>query len=328
MVAAEPPGQGESKERKMKRIGILSMTGLMALSCLMTSCNEDMENPKLPTTSGTQLQVAPYISTSLSTRAEKNNWAQKDSIGVFVCTSDGKIDSPYLGKDSYSNVLYSYENSLWNSSKEVNLGTEKASVFAYYPYTAGADPKALDISLEDQTDYLYGKADTLVNYLQKTATIKMKHAMTQFVLQLTLGKYDGEGIVSQIKLVNQNSAKHIVDGGKMNIENGEISGGTAEDRIIWNDSTELKGSKLNLATILVPTGETLTAGDIRLEITIDGKVFYYDFKAGTDWKAGYKNIYRSAINSNELIIDPENGIVIEPWVDKSDNPDVELIPVS
>lgn len=312
----------------MKRIGILSMMGLLAAGCLMTSCNEDMEQPRISVPSGTQLHIAPIISNNISTRAEKNTWAEKDSIGIFVCSSDGKVDSPYLGKESYSNILYSYENSLWNSSKEVNLGTEMASVYAYYPYSADADPKAIEISLDNQTDYLYGKADTLVNYLQKTATIRMKHAMTQFVLQLTLGKYDGEGIVSQIKLVNQNNKEHIVDGGKLDIGSGEITGGSAADRIIWNDSTELKGSKLNLASILVPTGETDAEGDIRLEITIDGKVFYYDFKEGTDWKAGYKNIYRSAINSNELIIDPENGIIIEPWVDKSDNPDIELIPVS
>lgn len=295
----------------------------------LSSCDQDMESQQPQQAKQAQLRIDPTISSRIETRAEKNVWARGDALGIFLCTQDGKIDSPYLGKDSYSNVLYTYSGSLWDASRETNLGVDAASVYAYYPYISNADPTAIPIELEGQTDYLYGKGDTLVNYLQKVATIRMKHAMTQFSLQLTLGEYDGDGYVSSIKIKNAGTGKHLVDGGTMNIQSGQIQGGEPKDLTVWTgDSVSVKGNKLTLSYILVPTGSTESEGDIRLEITIDGKVFYYDFKAGTDWKAGYRNIYRSTINSNALVIDPINGIIIEPWKDNSENTQVELVPVS
>lgn len=295
----------------------------------ITSCNQDLESPQPTDGRHAHLRIEPTISGRIDTRAEKNAWARGDVLGIFICTQDDKIDSPYLGKDSYSNVEYTYSGSLWDATRETNLGVDAGNVYAYYPYVSDADPTAIPVKVEGQTDYLYGKADTLVNYQQKVATIRMKHAMTQFSLQLTLGEYEGDGYVSSIKIRNSASAGHLVSSGTLNIQSGKIQGGEPTDLTVWTaDSVSVKGNKLTVSQILVPTGSTQNEGDIRLEVTIDGKVFYYDFKAGTDWKAGYRNIYRSSINSNALVIDPENGIIIEPWKDNSENAQVELIPVS
>ena len=314
----------------MKKILFAS---LVAAGAAFAACSSDGPLPEPGDTPVIQgptrsMTVEAYLENfdSNMTRAQAGpiaDWASGDEIGLFL--SSGELGNPYLGKADYSNVKVTFSNQGWQMD-EVLLGEPEANVFAYYPWKNDVDPTALDVKL-DQTDYLYGQSDAPVSYTSRNAKIAMHHALTQFVVYFTRGSYKKPGVITNVQVKNMHSAENIVNGGKLNLATGKVTGGevTAVELFSGSETLPDKSSNVNFCKLLVPFGALAAAGDVRLQLTIDGVDFYFDFAKNTEWKAGYRNVYRATINSNSLEIGKDD-ITIEPWVDEEDK-DAEFKPL-
>lgn len=302
----------------MKKL-FLSAVCLVTLAC---SCTENEGLNSSP--SERALTINAQIGNSVS-RAEKLAWETGDKVGIYVC--EGTIDKPYNSSAEYSNALFTYTGTKFES-ETLLLDEREGAVWGYYPYIENlSDPQVLPIDITTQTDHLWGEADTKVSVVSRNANINMNHALSQVIFKIKkTDKYEDLGVLSAVTLKNMGSATPIQKQGTLNITNGNITT-TQAGTIDFGANVTLTSEYVSLSSIVIPVSAT-TGKDMRVEFTIDGRGFYYDFPAGTAWKAGYRNIYTIALDNNSLIIggDDGSGVIIEPWVDTPDE-NISLVPI-
>ena len=75
----------------------------------------------------------------------------------------------------------------WSQAKPVYLLSDKATIWAYYPYNqAVADGTKVPVPINAGTsvDYMWGKSTNQVSVIETDAVIPMKHALSQLVIRL------------------------------------------------------------------------------------------------------------------------------------------------
>lgn len=305
---------------------------ILVFAVLLASCNN---NDVIEKASGdVEMAINAYISKSPTTRVnEKADWQENDVLGVFLC--NGTIEQPYLGNtERYVNVPFRH-NGKGFVAGNIYLDENLAEVYAYFPYSAVSTAgTAIPVESNTQTDYLYGHAETPASISQKNVNIEMKHALSQVVFRIRKSeKYDeGSGTLSSLKIENNDSQNVFKTAGTLDLSSGVISG-TSNMGVL----TLMPGNNLLLTTeyqsvssICLPVGPT-TGKNIRAVFSIDDRQFRFEFPAGTNWSAGYRNIYTLTVENSGLIIGggengTDEGITIEPWGDGASN-DISLVPI-
>lgn len=303
-----------------------------AVAVSMASCNDGTEALK---TSSNELSINAYIGQA-HTRAEKTDWAENDALGVFVC--DGTIDKPYLGNtERYFNVNFRH-NGKGFFAQNVYLDENLAEVYAYYPYSAiSTDGQAIPVESNTQTDYLYGQSETPASITHKAVNIEMKHALSQVVFRIRKAEAynEGPGILSSLKIENNDTGNVFKTTGTLNLSTGNITG-TSTDGILTlmpGEQLILTGEYQSIASICLPVSAT-TGKNIRAVFTIDERQFRYEFPANTVWNAGFRNIYTLTVTNSSIDIGgdgsgdggSDDGITIEPWGSNTDS-DISLVPI-
>ncbi|MBW9280289.1 fimbrillin family protein [Bacteroides fragilis] len=311
------------------------LSAVMAAGLLASCSNsEEVFNEKVTDGehSGAQLNIVPTVSAeSAETRAgfdPKTDWAVGDAMGLFMYKASGWGDA-YPRYDAQNNKSTRQANS-WSQASPVYLLVDKATIWAYYPYNqAVADGTKIPVPINVGTsvDYMWGKSTNQVSVIETDARIPMKHALSQFVVRLKVSpEYHNDGNLTSAKL--KATASKFATTGTMNLnDGGKITFQPVTTELAWSPNTTVPAQgqqAVDYAAAIYPM--TLAAGEVSLEVVIDGATYTYAIPQIT-WEAGKRYIYSITMRSNDAEIGGENGqsVTIEGWT--STEEDITLVPV-
>jgi len=281
---------------------------------LFSSCNNNEENT--PVSDKAPLTVQTKF--NLQTKAVVTSFPNASELGLFV--TDGALGGNYEGVSSYANVKSTYSGSAWSQATPVYLTNKSATIFAYYPFSAGiTSGTSILVDHTSQTDYMFGSGNS-VNNSSATATLTMKHALALVQFKMNKSNYPGTGLVTKIEISNASGKTILYSEGTMNCSSGAITNATGKNAAasISNGSglITLPGTastdEHTYPTIMVlPTAATAAAGDIVINFTIDGKVYPYSIPVATSWVGGTKNLYTVTLSGTAVSVN--GSVVITDW---------------
>lgn len=292
----------------MKKI-ILSAVALTAI--IATSCQSDNNsvNEVINTAEKSQLEVYAGFSRDVSTRSVTGRpidaFVNGDEVGLFITNGTG-VNNVYNGVASNKNMKAT-KNTRWGLATPVYLSSANATVYSYFPYSAGVtDGTQLSVDHTSQTDFLYGSPVTGINNRNVKANINFNHALTLVQFHLKKGTYTGVGRLTAISIENAPSKQSLKSTAKLNITNGQLVKGNETTAVtkatnlpaqIGASWTEDKFVK----SLVIPT-DNGAEGDILVKFTIDGQVFTMKVPADHAWEQGKKNTYTITLNGNGMDI--------------------------
>lgn len=300
----------------MKKFYLFATSVALVLSsCSNNSNNADVE---IPEGNIKPLSLLVDIETSTSRSAKTsdiNGEVTTDNltqIGVHICQHNG-FGTEYIS-GSKNTTWNKNSNSKWTPAKEIFLGSDNANIYAYHPYNESSDLNVAAVPVTvGNTDYLFGKATTgtnetifVANNQNTTASIKMKHAMSQVVWNFTKeDTYTGAAQITAIAMSKLNLT------GTLNIETGTISATENNNAHTLNVNLTAPTSK---NFMIFPT--TYTADDaFSMSFTIDGKTMTSTFTNGFSFARGMKHNINVKLKGTGIVIE---SVTVEPWGDGAD----------
>lgn len=187
------------------------------------------------------------------------------------------------------------------SQKPIILSSTVGKLYAYYPYAeSNTDATGLAIPMtlpaaqgdgitdgskdEDNVwDYMYATPVANVSNSTEHVDFVMKHALTMLSFKFVRDTYPGEGKISKIKVYNKEAGDYVKNGAAtMHIGTGAITATTAgeiyclPEQVLTDVGADDATTGL-MATIphmlVYPNATAMADGSVRLEITMDGKVY-------------------------------------------------------
>lgn len=240
-------------------------------------------DPEPPTPEQVYLGINPTIAgMEAVTRGIITNFTDNDRIGLFL--TSGELGNNYQNDANAANIPATYQGS-WKVEKNISI-TEQGVAYAYYPYSSKVtDGAAVPVEIASQTDYLYARSAT-VTAKNPIADIGMKHALSLVSIRVRKNDYQHEGKLAKIEVLD------VLQSGTMNIATGKVTGtGTAstysvEPNLMLDDNSLEKTKMIMLPTIV---GEA--QGNMRFQLTIDGKFYIWDIPKSHIWEAGKEYTY-------------------------------------
>lgn len=162
----------------------------------MTACNNDEEQVLSSAEGEIQLQ---FIHPSGQTRATDTSFEDEDEIGVYVTTTESKLQ---LGGNEVNNEKFVFNGTSWTSPRKVYWNEGRHNVYAYYPYTKTVNDVE-DYQFRVQTDQStadgYTKSDFLwasvSDIAASNSAVRMQFAHKLSCVNVVLEKgesYQGE----------------------------------------------------------------------------------------------------------------------------------------
>lgn len=312
------------------RILILAAIAAVFCSCRNENLSELIQNKD------TKLTINPVI--DKETRAgftPQATWSEGNRLGVFVWKSTGwgqqYTDGIYTDLVITQNNEYTRVGSSWRATNDFYLLSEKAHVYAYYPYSSSvSDGTKIPVSITSSdgtaADYMYGITTTPVSVSNTEANIVMKHALCQLAIKLNYSPdYNNKGHLQQMKLTAKNNKFSLT--GTMDLSGeGKITPTNPGTTITWTPDIYKPGSGdeyFNAAFFPMSFSDQ----EVVMTLTIDGANYTYNVPAIT-YEHGKRYIYSLVLKSNSAEIGGEagNNITIEEWSDSSQD-NINLVPV-
>ena len=237
-----------------------------------------------------------------STKTPKGSFEKDDALGLFIKDSNNQN---YNECDCSFNLKSTYSGTDWQLSEAVMLSEKKATLYAYYPYSATlTDCTALPIEACTQTDYLYA-SPIEVDATNSKASLAMKHALSLAKFNLLRGEYTGAGQISSIIL------QQVIKDGTLNTHTGAISAGKigndiytpSEDLLLTNN-----GEALPISIITIPMAVTTS----KAIFCIDNVNYSYKID-NCVWESGKETTYTLSIDQESKTLLSIENVSIEPW---------------
>lgn len=283
---------------KTSRLFLMSMAALA-----LAACNNDLDNLA-------DGPVAAKISGNIEnvqTRAAGGSWEADDQIGIS-CTS--------AGKTSYTNVLYTIDNTATGSFSSTTpiyfQDLEEVTFSAYYPYEAAGGTISKTIAAADQTtdaqkdiDYMYAsgatasKANPEVKFIDngEGQDCRFQHRMVQ--LNLTFNK----GKDTDLTKMTDFTVKGLKMEGTFNTGDGTATATATAAADLTITETPASSDTYSRSLILFP--QDVTGGKFNLELTLDGQTYKAELSipsGGTALKSGFKYNYSIDVNKTEISV--------------------------
>lgn len=255
---------------------------MLTTCAAFTACTNEVENISQESRAALQLNVGVNQPTSRAI-VEGKALPNDSQIGVSVVDNTGTA----YQNQNYNNVIYTAAEEdgkqVWNTTANVTLSGEEATLYAYYPYAAGADITAIpvDMTETDQKDWMYATPVTGLSDGKSTAEVQLNHALTDLRLTFYKDTYSGAGEVTEFTIQSTGMAV----GGTLNAKTGEITlPATPVNTITRTAAFTLtdKASATPMDVMLIPTG---TEAPITVSVTVDGHTYSASTTAFTLQKA-------------------------------------------
>ena len=271
----------------------------MLIACTtFTACNSDESS--LPT-AGNQLQLSFGINAPQS-RAIFTGTKLPDASPVGV-----RLD----GYTDYENLVYTGSTTSgtqsWTSTTSVTLTETKGTLYAYWPQSNSVSIDAIDVDMtaDDQTDWLYATPVTDVNEDKASVAVTMNHALANINVKVNKGSYLGAGNITNITVQSDG----IALGGTFNAAQ-TTPGYTAfedEGKPLSRTVTTTAGAAAT-DIMVVPTG---TSAAVTFLLTIDG-IQFTATSAAVQLAMG--NSYQYTLNLSDISTYMEiSGFSVKAW---------------
>lgn len=308
---------------KMKATKIILLSGLCLMgSTAMTSCQQDEESVITPSKDVEQGVKSKPLSVLFDifqgenssigqTRAIKTgtSFATGDKIGIYVTNSSGSA----LYNSTSGNVLATKAASSWTIATSIPLSATAAKVYAYYPYNSSATATIAGMKVipvnTGTDDYLWGVSSSTYTATSATASITMKHALSQIRFTFTNSNSPNGCSLTNITLQDATSTATLYKTGTMDITTGIITNGTAGSTSL-SSSASFKSSTVTQNMLMFPAA--IAASTVKATFTIDSKTYTLNIPAIT-WEAGKIYTYPVQMVGTNLVLNA-TGITITDWV--------------
>lgn len=307
----------------MKLTKFILLGGLCLMgSTALTSCSQDEESVITPSTYDGQEVKSKSLSLLFDifqgensgigqTRAIKTGtaFATGDKLGYYVTNSGGTA----LYNTTSGNLLATKAASAWTLATNVPLSSTAAKVYAYYPYNSSvaatiAGMKVVPVATGTE-DYLWGVSSSTYTASSATATITMKHALSQIRFTFTNSNSPNGCALTNITLQDAGSTATLYKDGTMDITSGTITKKTAGSTSL-TVSSNFKSSAVTQNILMFPA--TIAASTVKATFTIDSKTYTLNIPAIT-WEAGKIYTYPVQMVGSNLVLNA-TGITITDWV--------------
>ena len=285
----------------------VSALAVLSVSMFGTSCNDEefADSARKP------LQLSVTANAPLVSRAIINDTYLPDDsqIGVTLTATDG---SAYDNQDFY-NLAYTASGTgaeqVWNSATPASLSTTSGKVIAYYPYNGSEelDLTAIPVETASQTDYMYAKPVTGIDFTSADINLNMQHAMTDIRINLKKGTYTGTGEVTKVTA----KAAAFATSATMDAETGvfaNVSGSGAQFVQEFTDLT-LTTTVYSQDFLMVPDTKS-TSGEVSILTIIDGKKFAVTVPYTESFQQGYSYVYNLTLDNSGLVLE---GVDVSKW---------------
>ena len=260
---------------------------LLLGSCLgLSSCSEE----EIDSVERTKLELSFEIEGVKSRGRLTNNIPIGSKVGVKL---DGGASTDYdIYKDLYYTCSGTEDNRTWTPSQDVGTSSNKATLYAYWPYTSGVNISAIpvDMTAADQIDWLY--ATPVEGICSNNAKIQatLNHALANISVSFDKGTYLGTGNITKIAVRGEgiaskgtfNAAQTTPDftrytdkGAAFERTVSTTPGGAAQEMMVIPTGVE---SPFTFTITLDGTEFTATTAPINLQ---KGYSYHYTLKLGS-----------------------------------------------
>ena len=288
------------KKNIVSRTAKGTILSLLLSNCVaFTACTDKVEIINQESKTILHLKVGVNQPTSRAI-IEGKTLPNGSQMGVSVIDKTG---TGYQNQN-YNNILYTAtvadSKQKWNTTANITLSGEEATLYAYYPYTPEADITAIPINMSeaDQKDWMYATPVTGLSDNKATAEVNLNHALTNLRLTFYKDNYSGSGEVSEFTI----QSTGLAVGGTLNAKTGEITlPATPVNNITRTATFTLtdKASATPIDVMLIPTG---IEAPLTVNVTVDGHTYSASTAAFTMQKAkAYNYVMKLTSIGLELI---------------------------
>ena len=200
---------------------------------------------------------------------EATTMAAGDIIGVTL-RKQADENQPY-SSHGYDNIPYTYTNGTeWTTTENPLLTATEGQAAAYFPYDKDhADVKAIPVTTESQTDYLYSGWVKGLSMANSEASFTMKHALS--VVRVIIKKTEDHTADATLSAISVKSPAFFASA-TLDATTGVLSDrkGQGTDLALTDLTQALSTSGTTYDFLVVPG--TDVAG-IRFKLTINGEDF-------------------------------------------------------
>lgn len=254
---------------------------------------------------------------------EKQYWKDGDKVGVYL--TEDTLGNTYRDlPDLYDNVWHQYLSGVWFSDPyDIPLTSDTAVIYAYYPFVPNADPRALDVSVRKNIDYMYGThmyPQNSVKAGNAVAYIDMKHVMAMLDIRFRKQDFKANVVVTDITIrkVKPVSASDtllsIPLAGKLDIQTGDIKY-TEYGQIGYKDLFfQLKDDFIPANRFLCYAFPYDIQGDeIEMVLGINNKNYSVTLDWQNDWNRGFRSVYNITFTGKYIYLE---NVSIDKWDNK------------
>ena len=234
----------------------------------------------------------------------------KGDIGVYRLAENGYT--------ACNNVKYSHSAGGWTSANPIRVGSDSASICAYYPYGASGVTDAMSPTAIPLISQLYAKEQDVcylktkkVNNAMLHQTMTMQRAYSQITFIINHDDtYTGKCAIDQISIANDSIRKE----GHIDITKGTYNNVT-KDTVTYTPGIDsiAVGKKDTTSVLMVPVTEKMTKATT-LILKIDGSVKAVSLSA-TDLpklEPGVNYQISISVRSNIIVV-IDAPVVVAKW---------------
>lgn len=262
------------------------------------------------------------------------------TIGLHV--TSGNVGNPYNDTVNYKNVkavAYPGDRRItWQQTPVIRLNSQKATIYAYYPYQEGVNfdvrqiPVRIASTASETDDYMYGThaiGQKAVNNSSPVVLLNMNHALSLVSFQLKRDPgQKGAFIVTSVQVGNKAGGSTLASEGNMDISTGKISVSAtkninASTRLSLRQPITLTDTYSNIVPLkVIPPVRTFGPGDVDVLFTINGGNYIFKIPSNTRWDKGVKYLYKLNFNGKSLYLEEMSA---ENWLPGDGTCDSEKI---
>lgn len=283
---------------------------IITLLVLIFGCNSDNDVPQNETVNGAVIRFGGEITNIVSKAiTESNDFPDKAAIGIFGWGhTDGSATDQSLRKDlnntQYTKVAGSNEFTCDSHAHYPINPDTLLNFYAYYPYTAAANPSNIPFDLKKQDDIMW--ATPVTDKDKTTADTPINLSFNHILSAITL-KFKKADDIKEDMILQSISMENYPSTIQLNVQTGKLSAAPSA-----SPYTIISGQN----TTMTPTEVTIVTN--YLLFPIEKPVFIvrmsdkdYHIESTKAFEGGKKQTYSFTIQAKDITISGS----INPWVD-------------
>lgn len=316
----------------------------MMLAVAFASCNNDDDANFGDSRVALGVNVALEEMGGSRAMVKGNYLAAGSEIGVCVVANDadgsnydnnatGYINIPYMATGTEDPNTDTKEQS-WGASSTANqilLSGTEGKAYAYYPYTADIDYKAIDVEVTDQIDWMWSGPEGPLTDAAPSVGFTLKHAQTAVNVNVVRDEsYTGTGEISALTVTSDGLGAT----GVLNAQTGKFTNVVGQGTAISIIGGAFTVTKDDVSTIdvneaqkenpymLIPASTEVK--NFTITATVDSKPYNVGVTMTEAFTPG--KVYKINVKMTNVGLVIDSVVIVDEWQEDNTLPDGELKP--